>query len=67
MREAKKREHRLRARERRSKRRLSKQEAYARAEANASHKTYQSPRETEKKGWMKQHIVNKVLSLWGDR
>lgn len=67
MREAKKREHRLRAREKRSKRRLDKKDTEARAEANASHRTYQSPRETQKKGWMKQHIVNKVLGMWGDR
>lgn len=38
-----------------------------RKEANKAHKTYQSPSETEEKGWMKQWIVNKILGIYGDR
>jgi hypothetical protein len=41
-------------------------DTYIRHLANKSHTTYQSHLETEKKGWMKQWIVNTVLGQYGD-
>lgn len=57
----------LRASQKRSERRLKRLDTKARKEANTSHKTYQSPLETPDKGWLPQHLVNKVLSLWSER
>jgi hypothetical protein len=36
-----------------------------RRKANKSHTTYQSPREQESHGWMRQHVVNRVLGMFG--
>lgn len=65
--EERKKEKAKKAYNKRCERRLRRQDTEARAEANTSHKTYQSPLEPESKGWMKQHIVNRVLGLWGNR
>ena len=47
--------------------RLKKEDKMYRAEANESHKTYQSRLETSDDGWMRQSLVNKVLGMFGDR
>jgi hypothetical protein len=57
----------LRARIKRSERRLKKADTKARVAANEAHKTYQSPLEKPKDGWFHQHFVNKILSLYGGR
>lgn len=38
-----------------------------RKKANEGHRTFQSRTETERKGWMKQWVVNKILGLYGDK
>jgi len=56
----KKQQKRLQATRRRNERK-------SREKANVTHRTYQSPRETEERGYMKQHIVNQVLGMFGGR
>lgn len=47
------------------KKHLLRVEKSNRRKANREHRTYQSSLESDREGWMKQHVVNKILGMFG--